>query len=191
MARIRDAQKTEQIYQATLELVLKQGLSGLKMADVAAQAGLATGTVYIYFKDKDELINHLYAHLKAKSDSAFTGEPEEDESVKKSLRKIWKQYFTFRLAHLHESAFLEQYHRSPFQKERKKKGAGSEYHPFQSVIRIGQQEKKLIKAETGIIFALLTGPLHELIRLHISGNVKITPALMDDTFDRIWESIKR
>ena len=61
-----DDAKTEQIYQATLELVLKQGLSGLKMADVAAQAGLATGTVYIYFKDKDELINHLYAHLKAK-----------------------------------------------------------------------------------------------------------------------------
>ncbi|MFM7485318.1 MAG: TetR/AcrR family transcriptional regulator, partial [Cytophagales bacterium] len=64
MARPRDENKIEPIYEATLRLVLKTGFNGLKMADVAKAAKLATGTLYIYFKNKEVLINELYSHLK-------------------------------------------------------------------------------------------------------------------------------
>ena len=34
------------------------------MADVAKAARLATGTVYVYFENKEDLVNKLYLHLK-------------------------------------------------------------------------------------------------------------------------------
>jgi AcrR family transcriptional regulator len=49
MSRPRDENKIEVIYEATLKLVLETGFNGLKMADVAKAANLATGTLYIYF----------------------------------------------------------------------------------------------------------------------------------------------
>lgn len=191
MARIRDTQKTEQIYQATLELVLKQGFSGLKMADVAAQAGLATGTVYIYFKDKDELINQLYAYLKQKGVDAYSGGLDDEDSFKKSLRRLWKQFFNYNLERSAEVAFLEQYFRSPFLKSNSKKEGNTFFQPFLSLLERGQDEKKLIKMEKQIILAMLVGPVHEMVRMQQSGSLKISPAVIDTTFDQIWEGIKR
>ena len=56
----RDDKKTEQIYCATLQLVKEHGLAGITMSDIAQAAKIATGTLYIYFSGKDELINDLF-----------------------------------------------------------------------------------------------------------------------------------
>jgi len=46
----RDDKKVEQIYKATLLLVTEKGLAGITMSEIAKEAGLATGTLYIYFE---------------------------------------------------------------------------------------------------------------------------------------------
>ncbi len=63
MPRSKDETKVIAIFDATLSVVMKTGFNGLKMADVAKKAGLATGTVYLYFKNKEALINALYLHF--------------------------------------------------------------------------------------------------------------------------------
>jgi AcrR family transcriptional regulator len=52
----------EAIYQAILEVIKSHGYDGLTMQRVAAAAGIATGTLYNYFKNKDELL--IYADKK-------------------------------------------------------------------------------------------------------------------------------
>jgi AcrR family transcriptional regulator len=42
MPKIKDENKTSLIHHATLRLLTKTGFGGLKMADVAKEAGLAT-----------------------------------------------------------------------------------------------------------------------------------------------------
>ena len=51
MARPRDTNKIDLIYKAALNLVVKIGYVELKMSDVAKEAGMATGTLYIYFSN--------------------------------------------------------------------------------------------------------------------------------------------
>ena len=55
MPRIKDENKIQAIYQATLALVLKSGYAELNMAAVAKEAGIATGSIYTYFKNKEAL----------------------------------------------------------------------------------------------------------------------------------------
>ena len=50
MPKAKDENKIEQIFKATLKLVSVEGFGGLRMSDVAKEAGMATGTLYIYFK---------------------------------------------------------------------------------------------------------------------------------------------
>ncbi len=51
--------KRKAILEATLTVLRERGLSGLKMEEVARQAEVGKGTIYLYFKDKKDLLKAL------------------------------------------------------------------------------------------------------------------------------------
>ena len=55
------ADLTEQIFLATDRLMAKEGLNQLSMHKLAKEANIAAGTIYLYFKNKDELLEQ-FAH---------------------------------------------------------------------------------------------------------------------------------
>ena len=46
----------EQIFSATDRFMAKEGLNQLSMHKLAKEANVAAGTIYLYFKNKDELL---------------------------------------------------------------------------------------------------------------------------------------
>ena len=62
--RQKDEAKAQEILRATLDEVEASGLAGLSIEAVARRAGVATGTVYTYFKSKEALLDSLYRHTK-------------------------------------------------------------------------------------------------------------------------------
>jgi len=60
MADIKDKGKV--ILEAASELFSKAGFFGTSMKDVAQKAGIAVGTIYLYFKDKEELLDGIYKY---------------------------------------------------------------------------------------------------------------------------------
>ena len=71
----KSPEKEAEIYRVVLEITAKVGLAGLKMSNIAKEAGLAHGTVYIYFKNKKDLINQLFKKAKKRA-SKSVGFPE-------------------------------------------------------------------------------------------------------------------
>ena len=58
--RARKEAQRARLLDAALELVRAEGFSGLRVADVAAAAGVATGTVYRYFANRGELCAEVF-----------------------------------------------------------------------------------------------------------------------------------
>ena len=58
--------KKELIMAAALELFAERGYHGTPVSLIAEQAKVGSGTIYRYFKDKDDLVNTLYRHWKRK-----------------------------------------------------------------------------------------------------------------------------
>ena len=56
------ADKKKAILESTLELIRNNGFQGTPISLIAANAGVASGTIYHYFNSKDEIIVELY-HL--------------------------------------------------------------------------------------------------------------------------------
>lgn len=52
--RLRD-EKQESIMRAAIREFVENGFAGAKISDIAAQAGVAKGSIYQYFRDKEEL----------------------------------------------------------------------------------------------------------------------------------------
>lgn len=59
MARPVDPEKRDRIIEAAREVFLEEGYESARMADVAAHAGVAVGTLYLYFDSKADLAGAL------------------------------------------------------------------------------------------------------------------------------------
>lgn len=59
MARAIDPQKRNDLLRAARAVFAEHGFVGARMADIAAGAGVATGTVYLYFESKESLVAAL------------------------------------------------------------------------------------------------------------------------------------
>src|SRR5437870_202941 len=55
------ADKREQILDAAAAVFAGKGFFGARVSDIAARAGVADGTIYLYFKSKEEVLAALFA----------------------------------------------------------------------------------------------------------------------------------
>lgn len=79
------AERIPQILNAAMLVFAEKGLHQATMADVAQEVGLSKGTLYLYFKDKDELV---FSVLQASLDQGYgnlEGILETDSPIKSSL----------------------------------------------------------------------------------------------------------
>lgn len=189
--RTKDLQKEEAIYAAALKLVLAEGFSGLKMSEVAKAAGVATGTVYVYFKDKDELINKLYLHLKGQSTAAYLKGYNEAAPFMVCFGKLWKSYLGYSLNAPEIAAFLEQYYRSPFLSPEVRQGSDPLLTPIYALLERGKKERLLKDVPADLMAIQLSGAMAELVRWHHRGQIKAGPAIIRKAFELAWDSIRR
>ena len=52
--------KREAILRAAVKVFARKGYFNSKVADIASEAGIADGTVYLYFKSKDEILHSIF-----------------------------------------------------------------------------------------------------------------------------------
>jgi TetR/AcrR family fatty acid metabolism transcriptional regulator len=88
--------KYEAILLAAIRVFARNGFFNSKVADVAREAGVADGTVYLYFKNKDDLLVSIFNHT---LDEAFETARKEIDSAADPGEKLLK------IARLHLSLF--------------------------------------------------------------------------------------
>src|SRR6202047_1346179 len=98
MARPLSEEKRTAILEATAEVVAMLGVSA-PTAKIAKEAGVAEGTLFTYFANKDELLNRLYLELKMDlRDAMMTGYPAGKSLVVRN-RHVWDRFIGWGSAH--------------------------------------------------------------------------------------------
>jgi len=105
-------EKRAQILQATLELVTENGFHATPVSLIANRAGIAAGTVYVYFKSKEELINILYGELKERMGLALLAAHDSTLDFRARFTQQWRNLFTYFVQFPLEFRFLEAYSHS-------------------------------------------------------------------------------
>lgn len=78
---------SEQIFDATDRLMAKEGLHYLSMHKLAKEAGIAAGTIYLYFKSKDELLARFARRVFNKFVVAIEEGFDENQSFSSNIEK--------------------------------------------------------------------------------------------------------
>jgi TetR/AcrR family fatty acid metabolism transcriptional regulator len=60
MSRQRSDDKRRKILQAAVKVFAKKGYFGAKVSEIARKAGVADGTIYLYFRNKEDILVSLF-----------------------------------------------------------------------------------------------------------------------------------
>ncbi len=189
MPRAKDDTKIEAIFEATLRLVHASGFNGLKMADVARAAGLATGTLYIYFKNKDVLINELFLSLKRSKTSRMMQGVNTAGSYEETFRQLWFNYFELSIAEPERMLFIEQFAHTSYLTKKTKTQGDQLLEPLVAFMEEGIRKKIIRKLPAEILLSQLMGPIYEVVKVQQETKMTISPAQKQSLFEMAWRSV--
>jgi AcrR family transcriptional regulator len=91
LARPRSGDKQKAILDAALRLCAERGIGGAPTSAISKAAGVAEGSLFTYFKTKDDLLNELYVTLRRQFSERLTEYPHGTDP-RTRLRYIWDRY---------------------------------------------------------------------------------------------------
>ena len=89
----RNSEKKPLIIDAAIKVFAKKGFYNSKVADVAREAGIADGTIYLYFKNKDDLLISLFETKVEELLETFKNALKSFNSAKDKLNEFIRLYF--------------------------------------------------------------------------------------------------
>lgn len=172
--RTRDEQKEEAIREEAVKIVVKDGLDGLSMQKLAKAAGVSPATIYIYYKDREDLILQIYLWLTRKMfDHTMEGFDPEMHFAD-GLRVQWQNRAKYFLAFPMEMLFLEQCRHSPVHDKALELGN----NPFREVMRkfvtTAIKRKELDPLPFEVYWSIAYAPLYQLLKYHTQGRTHAT-----------------
>lgn len=113
----------QEILDAAREMFVKEGYQNVSMRKIADKIEYSPTTIYLYFKDKNDLLNEICEDAFGKLYQKITAIKNESETAIECLRKGTKAYIEFGLKHPHhyEVAFI-----TPIMKH-----LGTDIHPYE------------------------------------------------------------
>jgi len=90
---MRDPDKPQQIIDAAVRVFARTGFYNSRVSDIAREAGIASGTIYLYFKTKDEILVTLFREKMAGFVSALRKEISGEPDAPAKLRRLVRLHF--------------------------------------------------------------------------------------------------
>ena len=191
MKNIKDFDKKEAIFQAMLELISKHGFHSSPMSEVAKQADVAAGTIYHYFKSKDELICALYVRLREKFVNDLFKTDDLSKSFKDRFRHFYLQMIQEAIKNPKEFYFLEQFANSPFISTIVKTEITRLEQPIYDFLRKAVFIQVLRDIPPKILIAFVMGSATSIIKLQLSGELQMNHSDTELAFLTCWDGIKK
>ena len=108
MARPRSEDKRNAILDAATRLFAERGLTAAPTSEISKLAGVAEGTLFTYFKTKDDLINALYREIKLELADAMMSDFPRKKNIHTKLRHVWDRYVNWGIANPRQRKVLAQ-----------------------------------------------------------------------------------
>ena len=84
--RYRDEAKQNAVIEATVKLVNQIGFAATSTAKIAKEANVSSATIYIYYKNKEDLLVSTYVDIKKKMGEAFLKDFDDSLPIRDILK---------------------------------------------------------------------------------------------------------
>jgi TetR/AcrR family transcriptional regulator, repressor of fatR-cypB operon len=189
--RTKSNEKRNALLNATLYLVNNNGFHDAPMSKIAKMAGVSPATIYIYFENKQDLINKLYLETKASfSDYAFK-DYLVNLPVKNGFELIWRNIAQFKIQQVEEAVFLSQCDNTNTMIDEASRQEGlKNLQPLLDLWERGQKEGIIKNISPYLLYAFTIYPLAFLMTMQKRSDFELTEEKLTEAFNSAWNSIK-
>lgn len=191
--RTRDESKESAIRAQAIEMIVREGFDGLSMQKLAKAAGVSPATIYIYWKNKEDMLNQLFQGIQEHFSQFALEGFSTNMSLRKGLWLQWQNRLRYIRAFPMQYRFYEQFRHSPLIA----KGNLSfslfrdNMHQFkENAVARGEMQQ----VPNEVYWAMAYAPLYALVNWELHGSSKcqdsfrITDHILAETFEMVMRA---
>ena len=188
--RKKDEIKQDALFKATVKLVNEIGFVSSSVSKIAKEAGISPATVYIYYKNKEDLLISTYVDIKKDLVKAMLADFDESRPIRDIFRKTWFNMFNYIAKHPADFHFTEQFANSPYTDLVNKEEIDQMLMPLIHVMQRGIEQKIIKDVKFDILAVFIYFPIL------ILANPKSCPGFtnseedIETAFRMAWDAIK-
>jgi AcrR family transcriptional regulator len=182
--------KRNALVKATIALVNNNGFHATPMSKIAKMANVSPATIYLYFENKQDLVNKTYIEVKAKYTNYAFENYDEQMPVEKGFELIWKRIADFKLIECDHAMFLAQCDNTPMIDEVSRQQGIKHLEPLLDLWKRGKNEGIIKPISDYLLYAYSINPLSFLMMSEKRGSFKLDKAHLEEAYQAAWNSIK-
>lgn len=187
--RPRSEEKYHAILQATLRLVNTLGFHGISMSKIAKEASVSPATIYIYFENKEDLINQLYMQMKEVVARDMMKGVHAGMDTRHAFGLVWRNYYNSMLRYSGEFKFLEQFSNSPYITKVSREEGMRQFGPFIRFFQQGMAKGDLQTLTMNVIFAFFIAPIASLAKGVLATGHSLEESVLETVIENTWRSM--
>lgn len=196
--RIRDVDKEKLVIETAIDQIVRDGFQGFSMNKLAKACSISVGTLYIYYKDKDDLIQKIGAIIALKFFTSTVKDFSSEMSFEEGLWRQWENRANFTMKYPKEVAFFEIIKHSPHSETIL--DSIKEFADFRKImsefIDNGLRKNEIVPMTFEAFWSVAYGPLYTLLNMHTEGKsmggkpFKLTKEIMKEAFKGTIKGLK-
>ncbi|WP_196893268.1 TetR/AcrR family transcriptional regulator [Aureivirga marina] len=188
--KLKDEEKRIRIKNETINIIFVKGFAGVKMAELAKKVGISPSTLYVYYKNKEDLIVSICSELIQEQMTISKENFKEEFSLELKLKSLWMQWIHFGVNNHKEMSFLTQVKQSPYYQKVPQNIRDDKMKFGINLIETGKKEQILKNYETEIILGIIDALLKQTIFFITSKQLKLNEKDVNMMFNITWNAIK-
>lgn len=111
--RKKDDEKEKSIKEAVIKLILREGFHGTSISKIAKLAGVSPATVYIYFENKEIMLQVIYSEYSEEIFNYLLGKVDRGMGGQQLIEILIRSYYDYIKDHKEIFSFVEQFSNCP------------------------------------------------------------------------------
>ena len=139
----------------------------------------------------DELMDELYIEVKRNFGTSLADSFESDQPLRTQIHQMLATMIRYYIRRPLESAFLEQYSRSPYHRPEIELETVQYYLPLIEVFQRAKEEMIIKDLPESVVLAFTLDVATSLAQRHAAGFLELTDSLIEEVIDASWEAIRQ
>ena len=188
--RTKDNIKQEALFEATIKLVNEIGFASSSVSKIAKEAGISPATIYVYYKNKEDLLVSTYIEIKRNMSKAVQKDFDDSLPIRDVLKNIWFKIFEYVSTHSAYFQYAEQFSNSPYSSLVDKQEIEKYFDPMIQVIIKGIEQKIIKNVNFEILTAFIFYPIIALSNPRICQDFDLSDENIETAFKLAWDAIR-
>jgi AcrR family transcriptional regulator len=191
MARPKSEDKRIAILSAATHVFAERGLADAPTSEISKQAGVAEGTLFTYFKTKDDLINSLYREIKLELADAMMSDFPRKKGIRAKLEQVWTGYVNWGVANPEERKVMSQLQVSDILTQESRDAGMAPFAELKTMTREAIEQRILRDDVPLDLISKALGALAEATMDLIRANPSSADKYRTGGFELYWSAVTR